>query len=180
MSTFVQRAAAVPTVLYDRAAAEAYVALVCFKHGPPRLLGVELEWIVRHADDPARDLDAAYLAKALGPYAPTTLSPESPQHRLPAGSMLTVEPGGQVEISTPPREGLVDLVATASMDAAMVSQLLADSGLSLVHFGADPHRMPRRLLRNPRYVALEAIDGPTTEVTTDELNGPSSCKTKAG
>ena len=31
-----------------------------------------------------------------------------------------------------------------------------------------------------RYVALEAIDGPTTEVTTDELHGPSFCKTKAG
>lgn len=156
MPTFFERAATVPTVLHDRAAAEAYVALVCFKHGPPRLLGVELEWIVRHADDPTRDLDAAYLAKVLGPYAPTTLSPESPHHRLPAGSILTVEPGGQVEISTPPRADIVDLVATASLDAAMVSHLLADGGLSLVHSGADPHRMPRRLLRHPRYVALEA------------------------
>ena len=40
-----------------RAEAEAYVASVCFKHGPPRLLGVELEWTVHHADDPRRALD---------------------------------------------------------------------------------------------------------------------------
>src|SRR5262249_36034404 len=156
VSTFLQGAVSAPAILHDRAAAEAYVAFVCFKHGPPRLLGVELEWIVRHADDPARALDAAHLAKVLGPYAPTTLSPENPHHRLPAGSILTIEPGGQVEISTPPREGLVDLVATASLDAAVVSQLLADGGLLLVHSGADPHRMPRRLLGNPRYVAMEA------------------------
>jgi glutamate--cysteine ligase len=156
VSTFVRRAASEPAILHDRAAAEAYVALVCFKHGPPRLLGVELEWIVRPAGDPARKLDAARLAEALGPYAPTTLSPESPHHPLPAGSTLTVEPGGQVEISTPPRESLVDLVATASLDAALVANLLADGGLSLVHSGADPRRTPRRLLGDPRYVALEA------------------------
>lgn len=29
-----------------------YVAMVCFKHGPPRLLGVELEWTVHHATIP--------------------------------------------------------------------------------------------------------------------------------
>lgn len=156
MSRSVPQEATAPTVLHDRAAAEAYVGLVCFKHGPPRLLGVELEWIVRHADDPTRDLDAAHLAEVLGTYAPTTLSPESPHHRLPAGSIITVEPGGQVEISTPPRGGLVDLVATASLDAAVVSHLLADGGLSLVHSGTDPHRIPRRLLCHPRYVALEA------------------------
>jgi hypothetical protein len=40
--TLVERAAAAPAILRDRAAAAAYVALVCFKHGPPRLPGVEL------------------------------------------------------------------------------------------------------------------------------------------
>ena len=34
-------------VVRDRGDAEAYVASVCFKHGPPLLTGVELEWLVR-------------------------------------------------------------------------------------------------------------------------------------
>src|SRR3954470_419306 len=86
-------------IISDRAVGEAYVASVCFKHGPPRLTGVELEWIVHHEDDPRRPLDAARLAAALGPYAPRTVNQDSPHLPLPAGSPLTLEPGGQVEIS---------------------------------------------------------------------------------
>ena len=41
------------TALRDREQAEGYVAMVCFKHGPPRLHGVELEWTVHHRSDPA-------------------------------------------------------------------------------------------------------------------------------
>ena len=59
-------------VLADRAAGEAYVASVCFKHGPPRLTGVELEFTVHHADDPARPLDPDVLATALGPHSSLT------------------------------------------------------------------------------------------------------------
>ena len=52
----------------DRVEAEAYVASVCFKHGPPTLHGVELEWIVHHEDDPRRPLDAdRRLAPLWGP-----------------------------------------------------------------------------------------------------------------
>jgi glutamate--cysteine ligase len=153
VSTFV---APGPIVLHDRAAAEAYVALVCFKHGPPRRLGVELEWIVQHAGDPGRYLDAEHLAETLGVHAPPTLSPESEHRPLPCGSTVTVEPGGQVEISTPPRNDLNDLLATASADAATLADLLDAAGLRLAGTGADPVRQPRRLLRSPRYVALEA------------------------
>src|ERR1035437_6762582 len=42
------------TALRDRDDAEVYVAMVCFKHGPPRLHGVELEWTVHHGSDPSR------------------------------------------------------------------------------------------------------------------------------
>ena len=63
-----------PSVLRDCADAEAYVASVCFKHGPPRLTGIELEWLV-HGPDPARPLDRDALAAALGPHAPTALAP---------------------------------------------------------------------------------------------------------
>src|SRR2546421_4589301 len=90
------------TPLHDRAAAEAYVASVCFKHGPPALVGVELEWTVHDARDPRQPLEVQRLAEALGPYAPTTVNPSSPNDPLPGASTVTVEPGGQVEISASP------------------------------------------------------------------------------
>ncbi|GGP67246.1 glutamate-cysteine ligase family protein [Saccharothrix coeruleofusca] len=144
-----------PAVFRDRAEAEAYVASVCFKHGPPRLLGVEIEWTVHHADDPARQLDAEVLAAALGKHAPPTLVPDSPQRPLPSGTPLTVEPGGQVEISTPPRDSLAELLDTVAEDVDHLTALLEPAGLVLGDRGADPHRPPRRMLRVPRYTAME-------------------------
>src|SRR3954467_10905148 len=88
-------------LLGSREEAEGFVAMVCFKHGPPRLHGLELEWTVHHADDPRRPLSAAALSRALGVHAPPTLVPGSPQVPLGRGSLVTVEPGGQVEISGP-------------------------------------------------------------------------------
>ncbi|PVZ11732.1 ergothioneine biosynthesis glutamate--cysteine ligase EgtA [Actinomycetospora cinnamomea] len=155
--------------LRDRATAEAYVASVCFKHGPPRLVGTELEWLVRHDDDPTRPLDPAALARALGPHAPATLAALPATRRdlhpapatsgslpLPAGGTLTVEPGGQVEIASPPLPGVGDLVRAVRVDAAALRTLLATEGLRAVPRAGDPLRPPRRLLQIPRYAAMEA------------------------
>ncbi|XVS61376.1 glutamate-cysteine ligase family protein [Actinosynnema sp. CA-299493] len=144
----------------DRAEAEAYVASVCFKHGPPRLLGVELEWTVHHVEDPSRPLDAKILAAALGGHAPPTLVPDSPQRPLPSGTPLTVEPGGQVEISTPPRDSLTDLLKTVAADIDHLHSLLEPAGLRLGQHGADPFRPPRRMLQVPRYAAMEHAFAP--------------------
>ncbi|HET9143658.1 ergothioneine biosynthesis glutamate--cysteine ligase EgtA [Actinophytocola sp.] len=141
--------------LRDRVEAEAYVASVCFKHGPPRLTGIELEWTVHHRDDPRRPLDADHLRAALGPYAPRTLVPDSPQLPLPAGSPLTLEPGGQVEISALPQTSLADLFDNVSTDLGVLVELLAAEGLVLGQSGTDPHRSPRRILDTPRYAAME-------------------------
>jgi glutamate--cysteine ligase len=172
-------------VLRDREQAEGYVALVCFKHGPPSLHGVELEWTVHHDRDPCRPLDASLLRHALGPYAPSTINPDTAfdtaahtasnttfdtafesaarngsRHaplRLPAGSLVTVEPGGQVEISTAPTRSAAGLISAATADAASLVDLLEESGLVLGHQGTDPHRPPRRLLQVPRYAAMQAV-----------------------
>jgi glutamate--cysteine ligase len=144
------------TELRDRGQAEGYVALVCFKHGPPQLHGVELEWTVHHASDPRRPVDASLLSRALGAYAPPTISPNPAQVRLPAGSLVTVEPGGQVEISTPPTRSAVDLISVATVDSGTLVDLLRQSGLVLGRRGTDPHRPPRRLLQVPRYAAMQA------------------------
>lgn len=136
--------------------AEGYVAMVCFKHGPPRLHGVELEWTVHHAGDPRRPLDPSLLSSALGRHAPQTINPRHTQVRLPAGSLVTVEPGGQVEISTPPTGSAADLISVATADAATLADLLDGYGLVLGDQGTDPYRPPNRLLRVPRYDAMQA------------------------
>jgi glutamate--cysteine ligase len=142
-------------VISDRAEGEAYVASVCFKHGPPRLLGVELEFTVHYADDPRRPLEATDLARALGPHAPRTLVPDSPAQPLPAGSPLTLEPGGQVEISALPAASLTQLADTVSADLAHLKEMLARAGFALGETGIDAHRAPRRLLTTERYATME-------------------------
>ncbi|OLF15132.1 ergothioneine biosynthesis glutamate--cysteine ligase EgtA [Actinophytocola xanthii] len=146
--------------LGDRVEAEAYVASVCFKHGPPRLVGVELEWVVHHEDDPRRPLDRHSLTAALGPYAPRTLNEDSPALPLPAGSPLTLEPGGQVEISALPQTSLGRLFDVVTADLTFLRDLLAAGGLVLGDRAADRHRPPRRLLDTPRYAAMEQVFEP--------------------
>src|SRR4051794_28087648 len=117
-------------VLRSREEAEAYVASVCFKHGPPRLLGVELEWLLaRRAEPPSqvhsqpsqplRQIDAEVLVTALGPHAPISLDPLSPALPLPSGSFVTVEPGGQVELASRPFDNLGSLVRAVQSDTAV-------------------------------------------------------------
>jgi glutamate--cysteine ligase len=146
--------------LRSRIEAEAYVASVCFKHGPPKLLGVELEWTVHHEDDPRRPLDRAHLAAALGPHAPRTLVADSPQLPLPAGSPVTLEPGGQVEISALPQATLAALFDSVATDLGSLIELLAAAGLVLGDRGTDPYRSPRRVLDTPRYAAMEKAFAP--------------------
>jgi glutamate--cysteine ligase len=144
-----------PTVLRCREEAEVYVASVCFKHGPPRLLGAELEWVVQHAGTPHRPLQAQHLAEALGAHVPHSLVPDSPHDPLPYGSTVTVEPGGQLEISSPPCASLTELIATVEGDFTALTELLDPAGLILTGLGSDPHRPSRRLVDIPRYVAME-------------------------
>ena len=145
-----------PSTLRDRAQAEGYVAMVCFKHGPPRLHGVELEWTVHHRSNPQLPLTPSLLSSALGEHAPRTVNPQSAHLPLPAGSLVTVEPGGQVEVSPPPTASVADLITRTARDTATLAGLLDSRGLVLGTYGADPHRPPTRLLRVPRYAAMQS------------------------
>ncbi|GAA0642746.1 ergothioneine biosynthesis glutamate--cysteine ligase EgtA [Kutzneria viridogrisea] len=145
-----------PDLLRDRASAEAYVASVCFKHGPPRAVGTEIEWTVHHSDDRCRPITAEILTTALGPHAPATLRQDSPNLPLRGGSPVTVEPGGQVEISSPPRSNATDLLVSTSSDISHLTELLTAAGLELGPGGTDAHRPPRRVLNTPRYAAMQA------------------------
>ncbi|WP_245773602.1 ergothioneine biosynthesis glutamate--cysteine ligase EgtA [Pseudonocardia ammonioxydans] len=144
-------------VLRSRAAAEAYVASVCFKHGPPSLVGVELEWILHYPDRPGEAVAPDTLRAALGAHTPPALDPASHGRALPAGGAVTVEPGGQIEISSPPSPGLEPLVGDVTADTAHLHELLARYGLHPHARAADPVRPPRRVLDLPRYAAMECV-----------------------
>ncbi|UGT64376.1 ergothioneine biosynthesis glutamate--cysteine ligase EgtA [Nocardia asteroides] len=147
-------------VMSSRAAAEAYVGGVCFKLGPPALIGVELEWLTVQGGSSAYSTDAPRpalgdLAAALGPHAPRSLAPGSPELALPGGSRVTVEPGGQIELSSSPYPDAQALAAALRADAAVLRDLLATRGIRTVSLAADASRPPRRLLELPRYRAME-------------------------
>jgi glutamate--cysteine ligase len=141
-------------VVQSVADAEGYIARVCFKTGPPLRTGVELEWTVHHVDNPARELELPALRAALGPHAPRTLDPASPMTPLPGGSIVTVEPGGQVELSTPPATSLAHLNASVEADIAVLDRLLASQGLRTGSHGIDPYREPSQIINSPRYAAM--------------------------
>jgi glutamate--cysteine ligase len=142
-------------LLRDRATAEGYVASICFKHGPPRLFGVELEWTVHHADDPTRPLDADTLRRALGPHAPRTLSPNGSPAPLRNGSTVTVEPGGQVELSTTPHDSPAALLRAVSRDIDELDTLLAGARLARGEQAVDALRPPTRVLETARYASMQ-------------------------
>ncbi len=128
----------------SEAAAEAYVASTCFKTGPPGLLGLELEFVVVHDRDWTTTVDHDRVLKIL----------ESVPV-LPAGGALTLEPGGQVELSTRTAPDLDSLLVDAHLDLTELRAAFCAEGIELVGTGLDPVRSPRRVLQQPRYVAME-------------------------
>jgi ergothioneine biosynthesis glutamate--cysteine ligase EgtA len=74
---------------------------------------------------------------------------------LPGGSRVTLEPGGQVELSGPPLPGAAAAVAALRADRAVLAAALAAARLGLAPVGADPLRRPARVSPAPRYRAME-------------------------
>ncbi|MEV0897877.1 glutamate-cysteine ligase family protein [Actinoplanes sp. NPDC049802] len=141
-------------VLRRTAEAIEHIAGICFKTGPPLRVGAELEWTTHRAADPSAQLRAGDLAEALGEHAPVTLGNPDPVP-LPGGGAVTVEPGGQLEISSAPAGSLAELYDAVTADGESLTTLLAGAGLVLGERGLDPFRRPRRILQTPRYAAME-------------------------
>jgi glutamate--cysteine ligase len=134
--------------------AEGYLAKICFKTGPPTRTGVELEWTVHDRADPTQPIDPDRLRVALGPHSPTTLDPASANALLPQQGAVTIEPGGQVEISTAAHRSLATLHRATNADTDHLADLLDAAGLVLGGSGIDPHRPPRPVIDTPRYRAM--------------------------
>ncbi|WP_280334253.1 ergothioneine biosynthesis glutamate--cysteine ligase EgtA [Nocardia wallacei] len=143
--------------LSSRAAAEAYIGGVCFKQGPPALIGAELEWLTVQGEPstPQARPELPELAAALGPYAPRSVAAESPALPLPGGSRVTVEPGGQIELSSAPFPGATELCERLRADARLLEKLLHTRSIRILAAAADATRLPARVLQLPRYQAME-------------------------
>jgi glutamate--cysteine ligase len=126
------------------AAAEAWIPRTCFKTGPPERVGIELEFLLHDPADPARG--TAHLTNAIVDDA----------RRAGVSSPLTIEPGGQVEISAPPADGLAQALALTARDLALLEASAARHGVVLAGTALDPLRSPCRDLDHPRYAAMES------------------------
>ncbi len=158
--------------IHEESAAE-HIHGICLKTGPPRRVGVELEWLVRDARDPSLPVPAGRIAAAVAGFGAARIKPgtgvlggdrggpELPTSSsvgvLPSGAPLTTEPGGQLELSSLPADSLTELVSATRADLAALRAALATRGLELAGIGLDPLRAPRRILDLPRYAAMEAF-----------------------
>ena len=132
----------------SEAAAEAWIPRTCFKNGPPSRTGVELELLVVDAADRApfpADRYSALLA---------ALEDNEFDGHLLDGT-ITVEPGGQVELSSRPGKSLQDAVDTVARDVTALRGRAARGGARLVGIGMDPSGRPNRITDTPRYSAME-------------------------
>ncbi|MER7008947.1 glutamate-cysteine ligase family protein [Dactylosporangium sp. NPDC000555] len=133
-----------PAILLTEATAAAYVAAAGFRVGPVGRVGVELEYCVR---DPRRPLHRPSPSRLLGLLAHLG-------NPLPGGSAVTVEPGGQLELSSAVGASLTECASAVAGDLALVRATLAEHGLHLDGTGLDTVRRPRLVTDHPRYVAL--------------------------
>jgi glutamate--cysteine ligase len=112
-----------------------------FTPGWDAKVGIELEWVTR--------------GEGVGATTPDAIRGMLPA-KLPGGSSVTFEPGGQLELSGPPRHGIAAACHDMAADVRVVRDTLAPRGIELVATGLDPLGPRRRVVDAPRYRAMEA------------------------
>jgi len=125
-------------------AAAQYIADSCLIDAPLGRVGLEVE---AHCYDPADPHRRPSWDEITGVLE--WLSP------LPGGSVVSVEPGGAVELSGPPADGVVPAVDAMNSDQAVLRSAFGDARLGLVFLGADPLRPAKRVNPGARYRAME-------------------------
>lgn len=135
----------------DSSAAARYIADSCLADGSLGRVGLEVEAHCHDPTDPYRRPGWDEILEVLE-FLPA----------LPGDSAVTVEPGGAVELSGPPADGVVPAISAMHRDQAVLRAAFAEAGLGLVYLGADPLRPPKRINPGARYRAMEqffAADG---------------------
>ncbi|MEV0645420.1 ergothioneine biosynthesis glutamate--cysteine ligase EgtA [Phytomonospora sp. NPDC050363] len=121
-----------------------HIADHAFRTGPPTKVGVELEWLVRPSHDRLSRTRPSIIDALLNETG------TAPRH-----GHVTFEPGGALELSSHPADGLAECVRQMSADLTRVRAALDALGIRLLGSGLDPERPPRRVARSPRYTAME-------------------------
>lgn len=134
-----------PGVPLTPESAREHVATRALTPGPVGPVGLELEGHLVDLREPVLRVPWERVTAAVAALPP-----------LPGGSAVTLEPGGQVELSGPPLPDASAAVAALRADAATLRASLAGEGLGLAWLGADPARPPARVNPGARYVAMEA------------------------
>jgi glutamate--cysteine ligase len=75
---------------------------------------------------------------------------------LPSGGRVTCEPGGQLEVSTPPQMSREGGIAATIIEVAALRARAAARGIELRAVGADRWRSPKRVIDSTRYRTMEA------------------------
>jgi ergothioneine biosynthesis glutamate--cysteine ligase EgtA len=126
----------------DRDGAWEYIAAGALRPGVAGQVGLELERHLVDLIEPARRPAWRRIAGALAGVKP------------PAGSALSLEPGGQLELSTRPACDVETAIRALRGDCAVTDGALAAAGLTAVSIGADPARPPHRIHPGDRYAAM--------------------------
>nr|MDQ3756569.1 glutamate-cysteine ligase family protein [Actinomycetota bacterium] len=108
-------------------------------------VGLECEVLVYDAADPFAPIDRDRLGAALADVGGL------------GGCLVTFEPGGQLELSTPPSGDVGAACRAMATGMASVEGALAEAGLEPAGVGLDPLRPPHRIVSAPRYDAMEAF-----------------------
>jgi glutamate--cysteine ligase len=124
-----------------------FIKRVCFKTGPPGAVGIESEWFVVDPADPDRPVPVEELQQALT------------GRGLPHHSLVTFEPGGQLELSTTVAPDLSSACRHLAADLSVATEAVSAAGLRLLGEGTDPRRRPHLQLLGPRYAAMHAYFG---------------------
>ncbi|SDY70650.1 glutamate--cysteine ligase [Modestobacter sp. DSM 44400] len=128
----------------DLDAARAHVAATALRPAPPGPVGLELESHLVDLGAPEVRVPWDRVTAAVAALPP-----------LPGSSRVTLEPGGQVELSGPPQADVTAAVAALRADTRVVRAALRAAGLGLAPVGTDPCRPAHRVSPGPRYAAME-------------------------
>ncbi len=108
------------------------------------LVGLECEWPVRDWRTPNQRPDLHALRTVADP-------------PIPGGGRITVEPGGQIELSSYPVAGVSNAIDQVNRDADEVHARLLSLGLDFEVRAVERCRPPQRILPEPRYRSMEAF-----------------------
>lgn len=130
--------------LTSASAAAEHLVAGCLTDGPVGPVGLEIEAHCYDLTDPSRRPGWDELTAVISALPP-----------LPGGSLVTVEPGGAVELSGPPMIDPVTAISAMTSDRAVLRTAFAQAGFGVVLLGADPLRPSARVNPGARYHAME-------------------------